>query len=381
MRRRGASILHRPKPAASSATCWPEFCGSGVGRLQAEGIRPVDNQSSPDAQDFLNAMFKGLLGRDPEPEAAAYLAAQFAGGRPFESLVEEIAQSVECRRRHQEGVASFLPAGHVLSPICDPEALAGRYHDPALAPANALIPGIRLQAERQFKLWELWRPMLESLPFPDEQTEGWRHFHQNPYLGGGDATVLHCMLRWLRPRRYVEVGPGHGAACALDTIERFLDRRVEATFLFPDLHPVRLLLRDDDQNWTTQRAVDVRDVEPEFWDSLEPGDVLFIDTGHVAKTGSDLLAILFEILPRLQSGVVVQFRHIFFPFEYPRHWVLDENRSWNELYILRAFLTGNPDWEILFFNNQFRAMAPGLIASTCPVFSWQGGGSLWLRKT
>ena len=74
---------------------------------------------------------------------------------------------------------------------------------------------------------------------------------------------------------------------------------------------------------------------------------------HIVKTGSDVVYELFEVLPRLRSGVVVHFHDVFYPFEYPREWVLVRNYSWNELYALRAFLMGNHDWEIMFFNDYF----------------------------
>jgi hypothetical protein len=69
-----------------------------------------------------------------------------------------------------------------------------------------------------------------------------------------------------------------------------------------------------------------------------PINVLFIDSTHVLRTGSDVCFELFEILPRLSPGVLVHIHDMFWPFEYPRSWVVEENRSWNELYAVRAFL-------------------------------------------
>ena len=89
------------------------------------------------------------------------------------------------------------------------------------------------------------------------------------------------------------------------------------------------------------------------FDELNEGDILFIDSTHVLRTGSDVCFELFEVLPRLAPGVLVHFHDIFWPFEYPRAWVVDENRSWNELYAIRAFLMNNSDWHIIFFNHYF----------------------------
>ena len=89
---------------------------------------------------------------------------------------------------------------------------------------------------------------------------------------------------------------------------------------------------------------------------------------------------LFEILPRLKSGVVVHFHDVFYPFEYPSDWVLKFNYSWNELYALRAFLMGNADWEMLFFNDYFIRAEEALIARDAPAILANPGGGLWLRR-
>ena len=81
----------------------------------------------------------------------------------------------------------------------------------------------------------------------------------------------------------------------------------------------------------------MQDVALSTFSGLRRGDILFIDSSHVAKIGSDVNHLVFTVLPALQSGVLVHFHDIFFPFEYPQAW-LAEGRAWNEAYLLRAFL-------------------------------------------
>ena len=60
--------------------------------------------------------------------------------------------------------------------------------------------------------------------------------------------------------------------------------------------------------------------------------------------------MLFEylhLLPSLRPGVIVQVHDIFSPADYPREWIVDEVRFWNEQYLLEAFMTHNRDWKIL----------------------------------
>src|SRR5690606_25350779 len=87
---------------------------------------------------------------------------------------------------------------------------------------------------------------------------------------------------------------------------------------FPGL---KELLREDVQNVPLGR-----------FEALEANDILFLDSSHVMKIGSDVQYEFFEIIPRLRPGVLVHFHDIFLPREYPREWVVDDQRFWNEQY-------------------------------------------------
>ena len=118
---------------------------------------------------------------------------------------------------------------------------------------------------------------------------------------------------------------------------------------------------------------------------LEVNDILFIDSSHVVKTGSDVHFELTELIPRLRPGVVVHFHDIFYPFEYPKAWVLDINRSWNEIYFLHVFLMYNSAFGIEFFNTFFARNYPDIVRASIPAhadkFLLNPGGGLWLRKS
>jgi hypothetical protein len=187
------------------------------------------------------------------------------------------------------------------------------------------------------------------------------------------------MIRRFRPQRLIEIGSGWSSACSMDTVERYLDGACELTFIEP--HPEllhRLLGPAVDK--VRIMAHPVQQVPPETVDDLEAGDILFIDSTHVLRTGSDVWYEMFELLPRLRSGVLVHLHDMFWPFEYPRQWTVVENRAWNELYAVRALLTDNPSWEILMFNSYLAQLERSLIADTYPRFLRNTGGALWLRR-
>ena len=126
----------------------------------------------------------------------------------------------------------------------------------------------------------------------------------------------------------------------------------------------------------------VQDVDIRLFEQLDAGDVLFVDSSHVAKTGSDVNHLFFEVLPRLRKGVRLHFHDIFFPHDYPKPWVLDENRSWNEQYLVRALLMYSTHFRVLFgCNYAYTAHHTALREALHePDGACYGGGSLWIEK-
>jgi hypothetical protein len=79
---------------------------------------------------------------------------------------------------------------------------------------------------------------------------------------------------------------------------------------------------------------------------LGANDILFVDSTHVLKAGSDVQLEYLEILPRLATGVLVHIHDIFLPMEYPRQWVVENKWFWNEQYLLQAFLAFNSAFRV-----------------------------------
>lgn len=268
---------------------------------------------------------------------------------------------------------------------------AGHYYSPIPEKAEVLrqieikrgevpsMPEVEMNRAGQEALLREFAGYHAEIPFPQEQAEDFRYFFQNEWFGHADAVYLHCLLRKHQPRRIIEVGSGFSSAVMLDTIDRFSSHPVELTFIEPYPERLKSLLRNDDPDRATILEKKVQEVPLEVFRALEAGDMLFIDSSHVIKCGGDLQFLMFEVLPHLPSGVFVHFHDIFYPFEYPEDW-LHQERNWNELYLLRAFLAHNSAWEIHFFNSYVAAEFGGLIAEKLPLATRSAGGSIYLRK-
>ena len=88
--------------------------------------------------------------------------------------------------------------------------------------------------------------------------------------------------------------------------------------------------------------------------------------------------ILFDILPVLKSGVLIHFHDIFYPFEYPKEWVLS-GRNWNEDYFLKAFLMYNNKFEIRLFSDYMHKHHKEAFIDM-PLSYKNPGGNLWIEK-
>jgi hypothetical protein len=185
------------------------------------------------------------------------------------------------------------------------------------------------------------------------------------------------MINAVRPKRIIEVGSGFSTACMLDTADE-LSLALEITCIEPD--PVRLkgLLRSSDR--VELLECPVQDVDISLFSKLEADDILFIDSTHVLKTGSDVHYELFDILPTLVRGVVVHFHDCMYPFEYHRDWVFKQNYSWNEVYAVRAFLMYNETFVPFYWHSLLARRDPELVRRVFPSAPADPGNSLWVRK-
>jgi Methyltransferase domain len=273
----------------------------------------------------------------------------------------------------------FFPPGHYYSPIPSLDYIKQHDGDIFFAELPKEILGINLREKEQLKLLEFLKPHYDDLPFPSQKTEKLRYFYENPSYSYSDAIFLYCMIRHARPKRIIEVGSGYSSCVTLDTNELFFDNSIDATFIEPTPDLLLSLIKAIDKQRMRLIPSNLQEVDIATFADLEANDILFIDSTHVSKVYSDVNRIFFEILPRLASGVLIHFHDIFYPFEYPRAWVY-ENRAWNELYLLRAFLQYNSSFRVILFNTFLEHFFRDYFAANMPLCLRNPGGSIWIQK-
>jgi predicted O-methyltransferase YrrM len=258
----------------------------------------------------------------------------------------------------------YVPPGHFYSPLTADA-------DRSRALGWTAAPGVDMAEDGQLALAAELAPKLAEPP------PGPRYVAANDMYGPADAAVYRAMLAHLRPARLIEVGSGYSTALALDEAEANREvAALEITCIEPFAGRLLGILSESDCRRLTLLRKPVQDVDPATYDRLRADDVLFVDSTHVVKAGSDVVWIFLHVLPRLAPGVVVHVHDVFWPFEYPAHW-LEQRRDWTEAYLVHAFLAGSASWEILFFSSWFWRCHPELVP---PRLARAEPGSIWLRK-
>jgi len=337
-------------------------------------LKPVTRQQM---RDLAKRVWLALPGRAPDASMPEHPVPRPDEGRPPMEFSPEAEANGEAQA-HQSRVTEFVPPGHYYSPVVDPVALSNSPFPKQRESDEGL--GIRLDFDQMETLFRRILAETSGLSFLQHQSDEYRFFWDNDMFASGDAAVLAGMIRLHRPKRIIEVGSGFSSAVMLDTLDRTPGLNTALTFIEP--YPARLerLLRSSDQSRVEIITRGVQEVPADFFESLEENDILFLDTTHISKTGSDVNYELFQILPGLKAGVIVHFHDIFDKFEYPDHWIYKDNRSWNEIYILRAFLMYNEVFEVVFANDSFAQARASLFQESLGTISPNPGGGLWLKK-
>jgi hypothetical protein len=239
--------------------------------------------------------------------------------------------------------------------------------------------GIDMREGAQLELLETvsTRYGSEFSRFPREApTADCPFFVNNGNLFGMDAEMLYGLVRRHRPRRIIEIGSGFSTLLSSLAIEKNKeeDPGYECKFVAIEPFPKKELLSQC-KNLSELIESPVQKVPLDRFRELGENDILFIDSSHVSKLGSDVNFELLEIVPRVRDGVLVHVHDVFIPFEYPRNWAIEEGWFWNEQYLLQAFLSFNRCFEIVWAGSYMHWKFPERLAATATP-----PASLWMRR-
>ncbi|HJU93400.1 MAG TPA: class I SAM-dependent methyltransferase [Pyrinomonadaceae bacterium] len=227
------------------------------------------------------------------------------------------------------------------------------------------FPAIDFRIDEQLAL-------LQELSAYREELAKLEFDFNNEFFSGFDAAAYYSLIRHLQPRRIIEIGGGYSTRIA----QKALAANQLGTITCIEPYPEQRLASAQVELITKR----VEEIDVDFFSCLEANDILFIDSSHTVKFGSDVCYEFLEILPRLARGVWVHVHDIFFPHDYPADWLMNRRLALNEQYLLEAFLAFSTTFSVQLANYWLCLEHLDDAARLWSNASTHGASSFWMKR-
>lgn len=248
------------------------------------------------------------------------------------------------------------------------------------------LVGIDINEKGQINLLSLFSSRFkeEYESFPTNKTSvPYQYYLNNSAFGSVDGEILYCMIRYFKPKKIFEIGSGYStylsAQAILNNKEEDDSYECELTAIEPYPNDI---LKAGFPGLSRLIPKKVQDISLSEFKKLGENDILFIDSSHTLKIGSDVQHLYLEVLPRLNKGVIIHSHDIFLPAEYPKEWVLEAFHFYNEQYLLQALLAFNESFEVMWGGNYMQLKHPDKLKAAFSSYKREKlPGSFWIRRT
>ncbi len=270
-------------------------------------------------------------------------------------------------------IGLFPIINHYYEPLFDRSLLKESLRN------NRNLNGIDFKVSKQLDLlnkFEYQNELIELSKLPKSHLN--YSFKLGPFRSG-DSDILFNFIRFKKPKRIIEIGCGHSTLMIQHAIKfnKIEDPRYDCQHTCIEPYE-NSWLNDLDVKLISKR---VEEVELELFKDLGTNDILFIDSSHILRPQGDVLFEYLEILPSLNSGVLVHIHDIFSPKDYLDEWKLNGLNFWDEQYLLEAFLSFNDHFEIVCAVNYLKHNHYEKLALKCPLLTIdREPGSFWIQK-
>lgn len=303
-------------------------------------------------------------------------------------LINQLAPLIAKMANSGVGTDSCLNHGclplpvHYYSPIPDITDLKNRN----IWKQRSSLPGIHWDEQSQLEfLALLGKNYGTECHWPAENSGHAGHYYtENNSFIFGCAAAAHCVIRHFKPKRLIEIGSGFSSLIINEALSQNAGQSHPCEYTIIDPYPQSFVSGLSQLHSLMGQRVEL--VSPTFFRKLQPSDILFIDSSHMVRIGSDVNFLILEVLPSLNSGLVIHFHDIPMPYEYPESYLTNPSfrMLWTESYLLQAFLSHNPNFKILLAMSwimaehlpEFRKAFPHYNPSIHRNFS----GSFWIQK-
>lgn len=200
----------------------------------------------------------------------------------------------------------------------------------------------------------------------------------NEGLSLADAFILYAMIREKKPKVMMEVGSGESTMISLRALKKNREEGVASMFYAIEPYPKDYLRRISDEGF---KLIDKKLEEIEI-DFFSQADLIFIDSSHVAKIGSDVNYEILEIVPKLKKDAVVHWHDIMLPMNYWKEWTHEGTKFWNESYMLHAFMLFNDTYKVLWASRYMQLNHADVMKQQMPFFQPEKHRctSFWIQR-
>jgi hypothetical protein len=250
--------------------------------------------------------------------------------------------------------------------------------------AERAISGLKLNPMGQIAFIDsltFGQELAHSPMVPRRPNDKAQFYFQNGSFGCGDAEIYYNIIRRFKPARIIEVGSGYSSVLAQQALRKNREQDAGYTYRHICIEPF-------ENTWLESVGAEierkrVEDCPLSFFQQLEAGDILFIDSTHMIRPQGDVLFEILSLIGTLKKGVLIHVHDIFTPRDYPKRWVLGDRRFWNEQYLLEAYLCFNESFEVVAAVNWLKNNHFDLLCACCPVLAQEPTaqpGSFWFQK-
>ncbi len=296
-----------------------------------------------------------------------------------------VARRMGLRRTLKVGARALgfdLVKRHFYSPVPDFAGLSDGFWE-----RRSSLTGVRFEPDAQLRfVEERLAPYVAEFTPPLHYDPSRRGFYlNNGTYGPVDAELLYAIVRSYAPSRVVEIGSGFSSlviGAALEVNARVGERAdYEIIDPWPGSASYDMGGADAMRRYAHLRQTSITEVPLEYFETLQAGDILFVDATHTVKVGGDVNRIVLDVVPRLAPGVLVHFHDVFLPWEYPREWVERKEWYWAEQYLLQSFLAFNDSFEIRIAAHFLARDHNDRLAASIPSAPGAEPLALWIERT
>jgi len=184
--------------------------------------------------------------------------------------------------------------------------------------------------------------------------------------GAPDADVLFAFIMTGRPKRVVQIGCGVSTAVIL-AAARAAKHDIQMTCVEP--YPTGFLERAAEEGEITLLSQKAETVPSEQLIDLGAGDLLFVDSSHTTRPGSDVHHLILRVLPRLETGVFAHFHDVTFPYDFGPNIFGGQDLFFGaEPVVLHAYLIHNSRCAIRVSMSMLHQDRPDALARLVPHY-------------